>query len=128
MHNKETQPHVLIIDDDPVSLRIAQELLISNGYTVSTAAEAADGLEFAIKKKPQLILLDVMMPVINGFNVCRLLKSEQDCMKIPIILVTARSREEDMKIGAEVGADAYVAKPFLAEELLTKVRQLIAAR
>ena len=83
------------------------------------------GLEIAMKKQPDLIVLDVMMPIINGFNICRLMKSEETCKHIPIILLTSRVTEEDRRIGQEVGADAYLLKPLNTEEFLYKVKELL---
>ena len=116
---------ILVIDDDPTLLKLAQSVLNSSGYEVVVAADAPNGLELAMKQNPDLIILDVMMPVINGFNICRLMKSEKSLKHIPIILLTSRSTESDQKIGAEVGADAYFAKPFKTDELLFKVRELL---
>src|SRR3989338_6536909 len=113
---------ILIIDDDPTLLKLIQAVLNSNGYEVLSASEAPNGLELAMKQKPDLIILDVMMPVINGFNICRLLKAEQKHKHIPIILLTSRSTENDQKIGNEVGADAYFPKPCKIEELLIKIK------
>jgi len=79
----------------------------------------------ALKAVPDLIILDVMMPVVNGYNFCRLLKSEQNHKNIPIILLTSRSEEKDMAIGQEVGADAYLAKPVNMDVLLGKIDELI---
>ena len=120
-------PRILVIDDDPTVIRMTQGVLTSNGFDVLTAQEAAQGLEMAMKDKPQLIILDVMMPIINGFNICRLMKSQENFKHIPIILLTSRSQEQDRKIGEEVGADAYVTKPFKTEDLLQKINALLPA-
>ena len=118
---------ILVIDDDPTVIRMTRGVLTSNGFDVLTAQEAAQGLEMAMKDKPQLIILDVMMPIINGFNICRLMKSQENFKHIPIILLTSRSQEQDRKIGEEVGADAYVTKPFKTEDLLQKINALLPA-
>jgi len=77
---------ILIIDDDPILIKLTAKILINQGFEVMTASEAPDGLEVAMKQKPDLILLDVMMPIINGFNICRLMKSEKAVCHIPIVL------------------------------------------
>ena len=125
MEKNQAIRKILVIDDDPTILKLTQGVLNSNGYEVLTCAEAPAGLELAMKQNPDLIILDVMMPVINGFNICRLMKSDQGYKHIPIILLTSRSAENDRKIGTEVGADAYFAKPFKTDELLGKVRELL---
>ena len=116
---------ILIIDDDPTSLKLTQGRLQANGYEVDISSDAPEGLEKAIKFKPDLIILDVMMPIVNGYNFCRLVKSQEASRHIPIILLTSRSEAEDRKIGKEVGADAYITKPFDIEELLKTVRDLL---
>ena len=121
-------PKILVIDDDPTVISLTQGVLSSNGFEVLTAQEASQGLEMAMKDSPQLIILDVMMPIINGFNICRLMKSQETFKHIPIILLTSRSQEQDRKIGEEVGADAYVTKPFKTEELLSKINSLLPTR
>ena len=117
---------ILVIDDDPTLLKLIQGVLSSNGFEVLSASEAPGGLELAMKQSPDLIILDVMMPIINGFNICRLMKSKHGHKHIPIILLTSRSTEADQKIGQEVGADAYVTKPFKTEELLNKIKELLS--
>jgi len=119
------QKKILVIDDNPTDLKLITSLLESGGYSILAVGDAAQGLETAMAMKPDLLVLDVMMPIINGYNICRLLKSHSECCKIPILLVTSRSTDEDRKIGAEVGADSYMAKPFDGEMLLKTVQQLL---
>jgi DNA-binding response OmpR family regulator len=116
---------ILVIDDDPVSCRLTQALLTAQGYQVVATADAPEGLEVAMKHSPDLIILDVMLPIINGYNFCRLVKSEKECQRIPIILLTSRANEEDRRIGKEVGANEYLVKPFHTEELLAKVSGIL---
>ncbi len=117
---------ILLIDDDPTVIKLAESLLLSQGYEVTTSSEAPSGLEMAMKNRPDLIVLDVMMPIINGYNICRLMKNEETCRDIPIILLTSRTEDEDRKIGEEVGANAYLAKPLNREEFLRQVETLLA--
>lgn len=117
---------ILIIDDDAIVIKLAGAILSSAGYEVISSTDAAVGLEMAMKQKVDLIVLDVMIPVINGFNICRLLKSQEKYKKIPIVLLTSRSQEEDRKIGFEVGADEYIAKPIDRENFLNTVNQLLS--
>jgi DNA-binding response OmpR family regulator len=116
---------LLVIDDDPSLLKLVETLLKSKGYEVIIANEAPVGLEIAYKTEVDLIILDVMMPVINGFNICRLLKSEESRRHIPVILLTSRSAESDYCIGLEVGANAYLSKPFETKEFLAKVEEIL---
>lgn len=117
---------ILVVDDDVTAIRMIEGRLNANGYTVETASDAPQGLEMAMKTKPSLIILDVMMPIVNGYNFCRLLKSDIHHRKIPVILLTSRGEETDIEIGHEVGADAYLTKPVNIEELLKKVQELLA--
>jgi len=119
---------ILIIDDDPGHIRLMEKILGEQGYDLLLANEAPVGLETAMKHRPDLIVLDVMMPIINGFNICRLLKSEEEHRHIPIILLTSRITEEDQRIGREVGADAYLLKPLNTQEFLHTVQQLLKSR
>lgn len=116
---------ILVIDDDPGHIRLMNKILGAEGYEVLLADDAPVGLEMAMKAKPDLIVLDVMMPIINGFNICRLMKTEESVKCIPIILLTSRITEEDQRIGREVGADAYMLKPVNTDEFLKKVRALL---
>ncbi len=117
---------ILIIDDDLGVLRLVETLLGAHGYAVSSTNDAAQGLEMAIKTPPDLIVLDVMMPIINGFNICRLLKSQEEAKEIPVVLLTSRSADEDFAIGQEVGANAYLSKPIDTSVFLNKVKELLS--
>lgn len=114
-----------MIDDNPTDLKLIASLLKSETCAVIAVEDAAQGLEMAMTMKPDLLVLDVMMPIINGYNICRLLKSHPDCCRIPVLLVTSRSTEEDKKIGEEVGADSYMSKPFDPDLLIKTVKQLL---
>ncbi len=116
---------VLIIDDDATLVKLAGSILSSSGYQVISSTDAPVGLEMAMKEKIDLIVLDVMLPVINGFNICRLLKSQEKYKKIPIVLLTSRDEEEDRKIGLQVGADAYITKPLNRENFLNIINDLL---
>lgn len=112
---------VLVVDDDPVQTRLLESRLTENGYQTTVSTEAAEGLQIAMDQKPDLIILDVMMPIINGYNFCKLLKTENLEKRIAIILLTSRDDKEDVEIGLEMGADAYLTKPVNMEELLRTI-------
>ncbi|MBF0483279.1 MAG: response regulator [Candidatus Omnitrophica bacterium] len=122
---KDIRKKILVVDDDRIVLKILESRLTENGYDVTVSEYAAEGLEIVFKKKPDLIILDVMMPIINGYNFCKLLKSELKEITLPIIFLTSRSEEEDERIGYEMGADAYMSKPVEMNVLLDKIRNLI---
>lgn len=123
-----TRKKILVVDDDASLVKLVGTLLESQGYQVTTAYDAPSGLETAMKDTLDLIVLDVMMPIINGFNVCRLLKTQEVKKRIPIILLTSRVSEDDRRIGKEVGADAYFCKPLDSESFLIKVKELLEQR
>jgi two-component system, cell cycle response regulator len=112
---------VLVIDDNAVIKRLASMLLIKKGHAVEVATNGAEGIIFAKTFKPHVILLDVMMPEIDGYEVCRCLKSDDQTKDIPIIMVTSRAEIVDKVKGLELGAADYVQKPFDHEELQARV-------
>ncbi len=116
---------ILIVDDEPHIIMLLENRLKQSGYEVSTAADGEEGLEKAKKEKPDLIILDLMLPKMDGYKVCSLLKVDTRYKKIPIILFTARALDSDELLGFECGADAYITKPFDPEELLAKIKELI---
>jgi adenylate cyclase len=99
--------------------------LEANDYEVITAGDGQEGLEKAHKENPSLIILDIMLPKMNGYKVCQLLKSDPKYNHIPIIISSGRTPQEIRKVSKEVGADAYVNKPFQAEALLSKMKELL---
>jgi DNA-binding response OmpR family regulator len=112
-------PSVLVVEDDKTVRETLALNLDSEGYKVYSAEDGEQGLEMARKKKPDLVVLDVMLPNLDGLTVCRILRRESE---VPIILLTARGTETDKIIGLETGADDYVVKPFSLGEFLARVR------
>jgi DNA-binding response OmpR family regulator len=111
---------VLIVDDEPAILMAVRDELIFEGLTVETAVDGPSGVEAALKYRPDVLLLDLMMPGMNGFEVCRKLRPQLP--ELWIILLTARGQEVDRITGFEAGADDYVVKPFSLRELVARVR------
>ncbi len=118
---------ILVVDDDRTITDLLKKYLEKNGYEVIAINEASEGLELAMTRKPDLIVLDVMMPIINGFNFCRLVKAEEDTRDIPIILLTSRNKMKDIEIGLEMGAEAYLIKPLNIEELIKTIKLIESA-
>jgi two-component system alkaline phosphatase synthesis response regulator PhoP len=116
---------ILIVDDEDGIVKLVKMYLEHNHYGVITANDGQEGLDKAKSDKPDLIILDLMLPKINGYKVCGLLKKDSRYSKIPVILFTAKTQEKDVKLGQEVGADAYLTKPFEPEVLLSKIDELI---
>ena len=123
------QKKILVADDEPHILRVVKDKLANAGFTVVTAANGEEALETARREKPALVLLDVMMPKMNGFDVCRTLRAEAEFKGVPILLLTARGQEIDRHMGFEAGASEYIPKTFSPRELLATVQdQLEAAK
>jgi len=116
------RPTVLIVEDEENILEAVKYNLEKEGYRVITAVDGERGLEFARKSSPDLVILDVMLPKLDGFQVCQILRRETD---VPILMLTAKAEEIDRVVGLELGADDYVIKPFGMRELLTRVKALI---
>jgi len=116
---------ILIVDDEPDIVFMLQSRLEAHDYDVVGASNGEEALEKTRTESPDVILLDVMMPPPNGFQVCRILKDDPAYQNIPIIMLTAKTTESDQFWGMESGADGYVTKPYNAEELLAKIRELL---
>jgi len=117
---------ILVIDDDLDTLRLVGLMLQRQGYQISAATNGQQGLEKAIEEKPNLILLDIMMPDMDGYEVARRLRKNPDTLKIPILMFTAKTQLDDKVLGFEVGADDYLTKPTHPSELQSHVKALLA--
>ena len=113
---------ILVVDDEPKITRLARDYLEKHGFRVLTASDGQSALTIARREKPDLIVLDLMLPNIDGREVCRILRRESD---VPIIMLTALSEEIDQVTGLEIGADDYVIKPFSPRALVARVRALL---
>lgn len=118
-----SQHTVLIIEDDPTMLRGLKDNFESQGYGVRTACDGRAGLEAAIGGPCDLLVLDIMLPKLNGYEVCRLIRAQG--LEMPIVMLTAKGQEEDIVRGLELGADDYVTKPFSIRQLLARVRAFL---
>jgi CheY-like chemotaxis protein len=119
---------VLVVDDDINLRRIVSLFLRNANFEVIEAKNGKEAIEMAVSQGPDLVLLDVMMPVMNGFEVCRVLKMRQETKDIPIIMCTARSTKEDLVEAIKGGADSYIVKPFTKDVLLRKVEEMLGLR
>lgn len=120
------QEKILAVDDSPTILEMIKSILIAGGYEVVTAADGAEALNVAKAETPDLILLDVMLPKLDGYRVCRLLKFDQNYKHIPIIMLTAKSEEQSVATGIRTGANLYLTKPIEPDKLLEAVAGEIA--
>lgn len=116
---------ILVIDDELHIVELIKYNLESNGFKVSYALNGKDGLKMVSDVKPDLILLDVMLPEMDGFDLCKEVKKNDDIANIPIIMLTAKSEEFDKILGLELGADDYITKPFSVRELIARIKAVI---
>ncbi len=119
---------ILIVDDEQDIVESLKFVLEASNYMCYCAYNGEDGLKLAKEIMPDLIILDVMMPKINGYKISRLLKYDSKYKNIPILMVTARSQEEDKLIGEETGVDEYITKPFDLDEVVKKVDEYLGSR
>ena len=117
---------VLIIEDDAALSRGLKDNFAFQGYHVLLAADGEAGLNLAVESKPDLIVLDLMLPKMNGYEICRRLRREK--LEVPILMLTAKAEESDVVLGLELGADDYVKKPFSARELMARAEGLMRRR
>ncbi|MBU2103083.1 MAG: response regulator [Candidatus Omnitrophota bacterium] len=117
---------ILLVDDEKDLSDTVRFRLQHAGYDVLCAYDGLEAIECARKEKPDLIILDLMLPKLDGYKVCRMLKFDEQYKKIPIILFSAKAQESDKQLGKEVGADSYITKPFEPSVLLDKIKELLA--
>ena len=119
------QKHILVVDDEKDILEIVEFNLKKQGYQVSTASNGAKGLDAIYKKKPDLVVLDLMIPDLSGSDICKIVRQDPDLKHILILMLTARSEEKDKLRGFELGADDYLTKPFSPKELTARVSAIL---
>lgn len=122
----ENGKRVLIIEDEPGVVEMYKKRLEVAGYAVMVATDGREGLERFRAEIPDLVILDIMMPKLNGYEVCKMLKGDTRYRQVPIIMLSALDQEGDEKIGMECGADAYLTKPCPGKVLLAKMQALLA--
>ena len=116
---------VLIVDDEPNIVLSVEFLMKREGYEVATAGDGQEALDKLPQIRPDLMILDVMMPRKNGFEVCATVRDDPQFATLPILMLTAKGREAEMKKGISLGADAYITKPFSTHDLVAKVHELL---
>ncbi len=123
----EKKVRLLLVDDEPDLVQMVSVRLKAAGYEVSTAYDGQEALDKVKQARPDLMILDLMLPKLDGYKVCRLLKFDERTKSIPILIFTARAQVEDVTLATECGADAYLTKPFEAKALLGKIQELLLA-
>ena len=125
MSANSNQCTVLVVDDDEMLVELIEFKLAQKGVVVISSGDGEEGLSMAKEKKPDLIVLDGMMPGMDGIEVLRILKESTDTKDIPVIMLSARSQSRDVVGGLNLGAAEYIAKPFMPEELILKIKRLL---
>lgn len=123
--SKQTRT-VLVVDDDPNIFELVQLYVASDEVEVLQALDAYTGLDLVMRQPPDIVVLDIMMPGMDGLEMCRTLRNIPEIAKTPVVILSAKSEEEDIEAGYEAGADDYVTKPFEPEELATLIESMIA--
>lgn len=116
---------ILVVDDEPHIVQLITFNLEKNGYKVISADNGIDGLKMAKNEMPQLVLLDLMLPELDGYDVCREIRRDNNISSMPVIMTTAKSEELDKVLGLELGADDYITKPFSVRELVARVKAVL---
>jgi twitching motility two-component system response regulator PilH len=116
---------ILVVDDSPTEVHIFKKILEKQGYGIVVAKDGQEGVEIATKVHPDLIIMDVVMPVLNGFQATRQLKNKEETADIPVIMVTTKDQQTDINWGMRQGADEYLVKPVAPAELLGRIRELL---
>lgn len=119
---------ILVIEDDPATSRLVEYSLKHEGYQVFTAANGLEGIRKALNEAPDLIILDVMLPGLDGFEICHRLRSEPDTANLPILMFSAKAQEMDKNTGLLVGADDYLTKPAAPASIVSHVEALLAKK
>jgi two-component system alkaline phosphatase synthesis response regulator PhoP len=118
---------ILIVEDDPKSLTLTRDLLQISGYTTIEATNGEQGVELAKANKPDLILMDIMMPKMDGYSACKAIKADEATKKIPVVMLTAVGYELNKELARRIGADGYVTKPFSRQELMAAISPFLSA-
>lgn len=119
---------ILVIEDDPATSRLVDYSLRHEGYQVITASNGLEGVRKALSESPDLVILDVMLPCMDGFEICHRLRSEPTTAHLPILMFSAKAQEIDKETGIKVGADDYLTKPAAPAEIVSRVEKLLAKK
>jgi two-component system alkaline phosphatase synthesis response regulator PhoP len=122
------QKKILIIEDDRSAARLAQYTIQQAGYDAIIAYDGYEGMEKTLSEHPDLVILDIMLPGLDGYEICHRLRAEPETITLPILMISAKAREEDRNIGLKVGADDYLAKPVEPSVMLEKIEELLAGK
>ncbi|MFQ5700800.1 MAG: PleD family two-component system response regulator [Acidobacteriota bacterium] len=121
-----SSPRIVVADDDPIVVRFLSAVFRNEGFEVSTAENGEEAITLIREERPDLVILDLVMPFLDGFEVCRRMRESPETSEIPIIILSMKEKEQDALRAFELGANDYVRKPFNALELVARARKLLA--
>ena len=119
---------ILVVDDEPTLVRLMEFILAKQGHTMLVATNGEEGLSKIRSERPDLVLLDIMMPRIDGYEVARTVRADPDLCNTPIIMLSAKAQDQDIQKGLDMGVDEYITKPFAPEQLVHRVNDYLARR
>jgi len=119
---------ILVVDDEPTLVRLMEFILAKHGHKMLVATNGAEALDVIRNQRPDLVLLDIMMPRIDGYEVARIVRADAELCSTPIIMLSAKAQDQDIKRGLDVGVDEYITKPFAPEQLVHIVNEYLAKR
>lgn len=122
----DKNPKILVVDDDPYILMSLEFLMRKNGFDVSVARNGTEALDLLKEQIPVIVLLDIMMPDVDGYEICRVIKSSEKLKEIKVVFMSAKSKEADIKKGLDLGAALYIKKPFSTRDLIAQIKSLVA--
>jgi len=126
MENTVIKKKILVVEDEETLLELESILLTSKGYNVEVAMDGKSALELVANMKPDLVLLDIMIPEIDGFEVCRQIKANEATRHIPVVMLTAKKSRDDRVMSEQVGADLYITKPFKTSMVIESIQRLLS--
>ncbi|MBL0357530.1 MAG: response regulator [Chitinophagaceae bacterium] len=116
---------ILVVDDDPYILMSLEFLMKKNGFDVMVARNGAEALDLVEKQLPDLVLLDIMMPDVDGYEICKHIKNSKKLKEAKVVFMSAKSKEADIKKGYDLGASLYITKPFSTREMMKQIKELV---
>jgi DNA-binding response OmpR family regulator len=125
MSKKSIPPKILVVDDDPFILMSLEFLMKKNGYDVMVARNGTEAMAIVEKQQPHLVLLDIMMPDVDGYQICKIIKSNPALANIKVVFMSAKTKEADVAKGYSLGASLYITKPFSTREMVVSIAKLL---
>lgn len=124
----QEQPKILLVEDESVIIELVTIYLVRHGYSVITISDGSQVMDTVKQEKPDLIIMDIMIPKVSGFELCRMIKSDPELKQIPVLMLSALVQKSEIEMGIRMGANIYMTKPFENSELLANIQKLLKER